>query len=152
MASINLRELYPEYDLDCFVDVEDDDAEAFIAAMTKKFADVYVEFQRAENAFQRQKYYHNAHYSLNIGDGIESDALYHSPSPEELFFDKYTRGQLGEVIATLPPLQWRRVKAYFNQGMTYQAIADDEGVDERAIRASVKRALLTMKNYFKNSF
>ena len=38
MATINLRKLFPQYELDCFVEVPDDEAEAFIAGLTEELA------------------------------------------------------------------------------------------------------------------
>lgn len=87
MANINLRDYYPEYEVDCFVDVADGEEKAFIAAMAKEAADVYVEFQRAENAHKRRMYRYRAHYSLDLGDGIENEAVHYSPSPEEVLLD-----------------------------------------------------------------
>ena len=150
MAKINLRDHYPEYGLDCVAEVPDGDAEDFIAAMTKEIADVYVECQRAENAYLRRKYRRKAHYSLNCGDGIENDAVNLSPMPEEIIFDRLTRDELQTALAALPETQRRRVEAHTIHCATYQAIATAEGVDESSIRASVKRALRAMEKYLKN--
>lgn len=64
MQKINLRELYPDvYKSDVFVDV----AEEVVAAIRGQEQD--------DAAYERRKFRHKAHYSLNREDGIENDAL-----------------------------------------------------------------------------
>ncbi len=150
MARINLREHYPQYELDCFIEVPVNDADAFIASMAEDIAAVYFGFQRAENAHQRRVYYHKAHYSLNAGDGIENDAIDAAPSPEALFMEKGTREELSAALATLPETQRRRIVAHCIHGINNYAIARAEGVDESAVRASINRGLQAMKKYLKN--
>jgi len=149
MAKINLRDLYPEYELDCIVDVEDDDAEAFIAAMTKELADVYVEYQRKENAYERRTYYHRAHYSLNVGDGIENAAVNRSPSPEEIFMDRLMSEQLHAALTALSQPQRRRVEAHFVHGLCITDIAFAEGVAKSRVTESIQRGIQNMKSFLK---
>ena len=62
MQKINLRDLYPDtYKTDVFVDV----AEEVLAAIRGQEQD--------DAAYERRKYRHKAHYSLNREDGIEND-------------------------------------------------------------------------------
>ena len=64
MQKLNLRELYPDvYKTDVFVDV----AEEVVAAIRGQEQD--------DAAYERRKFRHKAHYSLNREDGIENDAL-----------------------------------------------------------------------------
>ena len=64
MQKINLRDLYPDvYKTDVFVDV----AEEVLAAIRGQ--------QQDDAAYERRKFRHKAHYSLNREDGIENDAL-----------------------------------------------------------------------------
>ena len=64
MQKINLRDLYPDtYKTDVFVDV----AEEVLAAIRGH--------QQDDAAYERRKFRHKAHYSLNREDGIESDAI-----------------------------------------------------------------------------
>ena len=73
MQKINLRELYPDvYKTDVFVDV----AEEVVAAIRGQEQD--------DAAYERRKFRHKAHYSLNREDGIESDALKRPLTPEEV--------------------------------------------------------------------
>ena len=77
MQKINLRELYPDvYKTDVFVDV----AEEIVAAIRGQEQD--------DAAYERRKFRHKAHYSLNREDGIENDALNRSLTPEEVLEQK----------------------------------------------------------------
>ena len=69
MQKINLRELYPDvYKTDVFVDV----AEEVVAAIRGQEQD--------DAAYERRKFRHKAHYSLNREDGIENEpSTGHSP-------------------------------------------------------------------------
>ena len=71
MKQINLRKLYyPHYTQDCYIDVPDEIAEEL------------AKFDRAEHAYHERTRYHKAYYSLDVGDGIEKDALVSSASPK----------------------------------------------------------------------
>lgn len=74
MININLRDIFLEYTLDCLVEIPDSEKETFINNLTKELADVYIESQREENAYQRRLYRHKAHYSLDLNDDIETKA------------------------------------------------------------------------------
>jgi len=152
MARINLRDYYPEYTLNCFIEVTDGDEEAVVAALTKEVADVYVKFQRKENAYMRRKYYNKAHYSLNRGDGIENDAVDHAPSAEDVFFDNLAWDELKAAIASLSKPQRRRVNAYVIHGMRVTDIALAEGAAKSSVSESVSLGLQNIKNNLKNYF
>ena len=83
MKEINLRELYPDtYNTDTLVEVADE-----VWAVIRSS-------QRAEAAYERRKYRHKAHYSLDYGNGIEKAARQPVPTPEELLEEKQQREQL----------------------------------------------------------
>ena len=64
MKIINLRDIYPHYTQDCFVEVTDE------------VADLFSEFDRKEAAYRLRTYRHKAYYSLDRNDGIEHEALF----------------------------------------------------------------------------
>jgi len=72
MTTINLRDFYPWYTWDEFIDVSD-------AVAEELFAD-----KRYHKAHRRRVYYNKAQYSLDAGDGIESAAVYRDLSPHEV--------------------------------------------------------------------
>ena len=64
MAIINLRDYYPFYTSDCFMEVSEDVAEMF------------KEFDRKEAAYRLRTYRHKAYYSLDRDDGLEHEAVF----------------------------------------------------------------------------
>ncbi len=140
MIRINLRDYYPFYQQDFFLEVPDE------------IANLFVEHKKAEQAYLRQKYRYRAHYSLDTGDGIEHDILFVSLSPDELYERKLTNEQLHAAIATLPDKQAKRIYAYYFMGMSKAAIAKAEGVTEGTIRESTARGLLSIEKYLKKYF
>ena len=82
MQKINLRDLYPDtYKTDVFVDV----TEEVLAAIQGQ--------EQGDAAYERRKFRHKAHYSLNREDGIENDALNRPLTPEEILEQKQLRGR-----------------------------------------------------------
>ena len=136
---INLRDFYPFYTCDAFIDVPDE-----IGA-------VLLESKREENNYLRRMYRHKAHYSLDRSDGIENSVLFVAMTPEELYERKVTMEQLYAAIDTLPDKQAKRIYAYFFLGMSKTAIAKAEGVNESAIRKSLDRALRDIEIFLKKT-
>ena len=64
MAIINLRDYYPFYTSDCFMEVSEEVAEMF------------KEFDRKEAAYRLRTYRHKAYYSLDRDDGLEHEAVF----------------------------------------------------------------------------
>lgn len=141
MTKINLREQYPDfYKADYIVEVPDE-----VAAVMK-------EHDRLEAAYRRRTYYHNAHYSLDRGDGIEYDALFVSLTPYEIYERKVTMEQLHAAIASLSDKQAKRINARYFLGLTAEAIAKSEGVSVTAVNNSIQRGLRNMEKYMKKYF
>ena len=82
MKKINLRDLYPFYHNDLFVEVSDEVAAALAEA------------ERMERNYIRRVYWNKAYFSLDAGDGIEHEALFVALSPCELYERKMTAEQL----------------------------------------------------------
>ena len=140
MTTINLRDFYPWYRHDEFVEVSDE-----VAA-------VMLEGKRQERNYTRRMYYNKAQYSLDAGDGIENEAVYADLSPHEVYELKLRMCRLCRALNSLPETQGRRIDAHFMLGMSYQTIAEAEGVNESAVRAAIKRGLRDMKKCMKNFF
>ena len=90
MKVINLRDIYPHYTQDCFVEVTDE------------VADLFSEFDHKEAAYRLRTYRHKAYYSLDRNDGIEHEALFVALSPHELYERKVTMQELHAAISRLP--------------------------------------------------
>lgn len=129
MQKINLRELYPDvYKTDVFVDV----AEEVVAAIRGQEQD--------DAAYERRKFRHKAHYSLNREDGIENDALNRPLTPEEVLEQKLLREEVYAALMQLTAIQARSI-ARFYLGMTVAEIARIEGADRRRVWESIRRGL-----------
>jgi RNA polymerase sigma-70 factor (ECF subfamily) len=140
MVKINLRNYYPFYQYNCFVEVPEEVAEAL------------QEFDRQEDAYQRRMYRNKAQYSLDRGDGIEHDILFISLSPWEIYERKVTYEQLHAAIASLPDKQAKRVYAYYFLQMSYADIAKAECVSEAAVREGIDRGLRNIEKYLKRFY
>ncbi|MDD3339498.1 MAG: sigma-70 family RNA polymerase sigma factor [Lachnospiraceae bacterium] len=136
MPVINLRTHYLHCTEDILVEVSDEVMEVILASIRK------------ENAYNRQKYRYKAHYSLDAGDGIEHDALYSVPSPEEILLQKVAMEQLYQALSTLPDTQARRVHAHYILGKKKIEIAKAEGVNDSGVCSSVQIGVKNLRRYF----
>lgn len=139
MNTINLRDYYPFYTHDCFIDVPDEVVELF------------KEFDRKEAAYRLRTYRHKAYYSLDRNDGIEHEVLFVSLSPHELYERKVSMQELHAALSSLSDKQAKRVYAHFILGMSQTEIAKAEGVSKMAVSYSIERALKSMEKLLKNS-
>ena len=103
MAIINLRDYYPFYTSDCFMEVSEEVAEMF------------KEFDRKEAAYRLRTYRHKAYYSLDRDDGLEHEAVFVVLSPHELYERKVTMQELHAAIASLSNKQAKRIYAHRSQ-------------------------------------
>ncbi|PWJ50826.1 RNA polymerase sigma factor [Faecalicatena contorta] len=138
MAKINLRDFYPFYNTDFFIEIPDEVEAALLEA------------ERVEQNYIRRRFYNKAHYSLDAGDGIENEILFVSLTPCELYERKMTAEQLQAAMASLPDKQGKRIYAHYILGISKSDIARAEGVDEKAVRVSIERGLRNMEKYLKN--
>ncbi len=137
MAIINLRDYYPFYTSDCFMEVSEEVAEMF------------KEFDRKEAAYRLRTYRHKAYYSLDRDDGLEHEAVFVSLSPHELYERKISMQELHAAISSLPDKQAKRIYAHFILGMTKKDIAQAEGADEKVVRVAIERGLKNLEKYLK---
>ncbi len=137
MATINLRDFYPWYTHDEFVEVPDEIADEL-------FAD-----KRYEKAHRRRVYRNKAQYSLDAGDGIENGACSVTLSPYEIYERQLMICRLCNALNSLPEMQGRRVEAHLILGMSKADIARTEGVSEKNVRQSIERGLRSMRQYLK---
>lgn len=137
MKTINLRDYYDNIFQDTFVDISDEVLEIFENS------------RKAEVAYRRNKYRHHAHYSLDVGDGIENDALFVPINPEELCQKKHDIEALHKSLDMLPEKQARRIYAYYFLGTRKSAIAKGEGISKVAVDNSIQCGLRNLKLFLK---
>ena len=127
MKQINLRDLYPDvYKEDTFVEVSDEIQAAFQSA------------QRAEAAYNRQRYRYKAHYSLA-----------RPLTPEMILENNFLKEQVYAAVMSLPDLQAKRIYARYYLGMTITEIARTEGVSKSRITESIQRGLKSLAGNLK---
>ena len=139
MTTINLRELYPWYTKDTFIEVSDEVA-AFLEE-DKRLQINYAQYIRDNKAF----------YSLDAGDGIEAEALNLPEQPDEALERMELERLLKEALAQLTETQRRRLLASVLNDESNQRIAKRESVDESAVRRSIQRGLASLKKILKKS-
>lgn len=137
MKTINLRDYYPVYTSDTFVEVSDE-----VAAF-------FTEDKRRQTNYAQYIRDHKAFYSLDRGDGIETAALHKPEQPDELLIQAEEKQTLEKALASLSETQRRRIIAHFIEGKSKATIASDESVDERAIRKAILRGLANMREFLK---
>ena len=97
MIRINLRDYYPFYKYDFFIEVADE------------IADVLKLYERKDHADYERKRVHKAFYSLDADYGIERDVILLVLSPQEIYEHKLTNKMLYSAIKSLPDKQAKRI-------------------------------------------
>lgn len=145
MQTINLKKYYyPLCRQDTYLTVSDEVAEALLL------------MRREENNHARKVWYHKAYFSLDCEDGIENEAIgWAQPSPEDYVVEKEEQAERAELIrqvyealATLTPLQARRIHARYILGMKVREIAAMEGVNPARVSQCIQGALRRLRKYF----
>jgi RNA polymerase sigma-70 factor (ECF subfamily) len=139
MVTIKLQDYYYWYPPDEFLAVPDDVAAELLAG------------KRYEWAYQRRRFRHKAHFSLDAEDGIETAAITcHNDSPERIVVDLMERHcSLCCALNSLPEIQGRRVEAHYLLGMSQKEIAEAEGVSKEAVSKSIEKGVAAMKKYLR---
>ena len=138
MARINLRDLYPHYKGDSFVEISDEVLKEIEAC------------KRKEKAYIRYMRYHNVALTLDSDSERKAEVgiIDGSIIPHEAYEQKTMHMLLHAALKQLPDNQAKRIYAYFFLGLTFADIAKSEGVQESAVRGSVERGLRRLKKYF----
>ena len=131
MTTINLKDYYPWYLTNEYIEVTDEVAEALMAS------------KRAEAAHAERVRYNRAYYSLDCDDGIEYSACVHEPSPQELLDRKEMFYLLWNALNSLPEVQGRRVDAYLILGNLNQIARylNEYGAPYNALSGEVHAAI-----------
>ena len=127
MKEINLREYYPFYNMDVYLEVSDE-----IAGQLDRF-------KLDEEAHRVRVLRAKAYFSLDRGDGIEKDALQKPPQPLELILKAEQVAHLDAALRALSDCQRRRLLAFYLDGQSKSQIAREEGVSENSVRDSIRR-------------
>ena len=140
MTTINLRELYPWYTEDAFIEVSDEVA-AFLEE-DRRLQINYAQYIRDNRAF----------YSLDAGDGIEAEALNLPEQPDAALARMELERLLKEGLAQLTETQRRRLLASVLDKMTAVEIAAAESVSKASVGESINRAIVRLEKILKDFF
>ena len=138
MPKVNLKDIYPIYCSDYYVEIPQDVLNAI------------QEMEQKEAAYRRKLFRHGAYYSLDKNDGICNEAVLTMMTPEEYYERKITYKQLYKALMSLSPKQSRRIYAHYFMNMSYAAIARTEGVRAEAVRDSVEAGIRAIAKRYKN--
>lgn len=93
---------------------------------------------------------YKAYHSPDSENGIERMFCSCSQAPDELLVEQFVRKQLYDTVMALPDKQAKRIYAHYYLGMSKAEIAQYEGVNESAVRKSIKQGLnILLKNVSK---
>ena len=140
MAKINLRDYYPFYQHDEYVEVSDE-----LAAELSQW-------ERSESTQKRKKYRYHAKYSLDWGDEIGRHVIFGVVAPDEYYEKRVTTEQLYAAMNALPEKQRHRIYAHYILKIPQSEIARLDGVDHRTVNISIQRGLHKLERYLKNIF
>lgn len=138
MAKINMRDYYPFYEHDEYVEVSDE------------LAAEMAQWERTERSQKRKKYRYRANYSLDWGDGIGQCIAFRSVAPDESYEEVITHEQLRVALAALSPKQRQRIYAHYVLGLSQAQIARCAGVRVSAVSKSIYSGLVRMEKCLKS--
>ena len=138
MKIINLREYYPFYNADVFLEVSDEVAS--ILEDDKRRQINYEQYIRDNKAF----------YSLDAGDGIEASALHKPEQPDEAMLRQERDEFLYAAWASLSKKQRQRIYAHVVMGVQQAEIAKKEGVCKSTVSESISSGLKKLREVLKN--
>lgn len=140
MTAINLKDFYPWYTEDTYIEVTDE-----VAAEIERF-------RRDDEAARIRRLRAGAYFSLDCDDGIECEALRKPPEPWEDLFRGEQRLIIHQSLAQLSPSQRRRIIAFYYSGKTQTEIATLEGVSQASVSESIGRGLDALEKKLKDYF
>ena len=138
MTTINLKDHYPWYTEDTFMEVPEEVA-AFLDE-DRRLQINYAQYIRDNKAF----------YSLDVGDGIEADALVKPEQPDAALERMELERTMREALAQLTPTQKRRLLAHVIDGTSQSQIAAKENTTQPAVYKSIRKGISFLKKTLRN--
>jgi len=133
-VKINLKDFYPWYTHDEFVEVPD----VIAAELT---AD-----RRYEKSHKQRIRRNKSYYSLDVDDGIEASTMFNSSyDPEVALEIKERYCRICIALNSLPTIQGRRITAHYIHCKSQAEIAEIEGVSKGSVSISITRGLTALK-------
>jgi len=138
MTTINLKDFYPWYTHDEFIDVSDEVAEELLA--DKRYNKTH------ERAMRRNKV-----HSLESKNNFETIVITcNSDNPETIIEAMERCCRLCCALNSLPEAQGRRIDAHYMLGKSQLEIAKEDGVTKESVNISIMRGLVKMKRNYED--
>lgn len=93
---------------------------------------------------QQDQHFANYSYSADVGF-VDENTLFPGESPEKVLLRKEAFQALQELLDSQDEVRLRRLRLYFDAGLTYAEIAKREHVTECAVRHQMERTLRDMR-------
>lgn len=139
MKEVNLRDYYPFYTSDVFVEVPDE-----VALLLREYA-------LLEEAYRIRTYRYKAFYSLEGNEGIERATLNPPLMPDEIWEQRQMSELIFRGLSTLSEKQRHRIYAHFFLGMSKADIARAEGSSVNSVKDSIRRGLRSLEKFFERN-
>jgi len=147
-TNINLRDLYPEYELDCIIEILNEDVDSYTRLLTEEIAQIFFEEELKRLADLRRMYRYKAQYSLDVGDGIEHEILEQADDTLTEVMRMIEIEELGKALESISTIQAKRIYAHYILGISKSAIAKREGVHKVSVSNSISCGLQNLKKFF----
>lgn len=138
MSEINLRDYYPYYREDLFIELPDEIVGSMKPYLTE------------EQSHWRRMRKHKV-YSIECVD-LDGHVLFPPPTPDELYEHKVTCHELCDALRRLPRKQMERLVAHFIFGIRISDIARVEGLHHSSVEESIERGLRNLAKILINVF
>ena len=149
MKTINLKDYYPYYKEDTFIEVSDE-----VAAQME-------ENNHADEAYRIRTLRNKAYYSLDMGDQIERESIIsHAPSVDDVYehqkdLENMNRGlddsSGNQTNGVLTEKQLRRILKFYYDEMSFTEIAEQEDCNWSSVRDTIERGLNQLKKYLEKN-
>ena len=133
MVRVNLKDYYPHYHNNLYLEVSDEVAMQFR------------QWKREEETRQRiRRRYHVGCYSFDISTEAAYRMQRNVSSPHDTYEINFLHEQLCTALSALPLKQSRRIIAHYFIGMSQTAIAQKERVSRNTVSTSIRKGMATL--------
>ena len=135
MITINLKDFYPWYGTDEFIEVPEE-------VVWEMLAD-----KRYEAAYTKKIKRHKVLSFSDYGDKTQEWCNQTAPDPQRMAEIRELLEQFLEILEALPEIQSRRIRAYIILDMTLSEIALQEEVSIATVQRAIQRGIKKIQKF-----
>ena len=135
MITINLKDFYPWYGTDEFIEVPEE-------VVWEMLAD-----KRYEAAYTKKIKRHKVLSFSDYGDKTQEWCNQTAPDPQHMAEVRELLEQFLEILAALPEIQSRRIRAHIILDMTLSEIALQEEVSIATVQRAIQRGIKKIQKF-----